>query len=124
MRRFTTARRLTTFSIPTTPRRTCGPTPRIGRRRPRRSSLKRACEAASTAGRAGESPYRSGRKRQTERVPKCARVEHVFGHQHTSMGGKIVRTIGLVRAKAKIGLMNLVYNISRLALLERTATLA
>src|SRR5215218_6340701 len=57
------------------------------------------------------------------------RVEHVFGHQHTShqhtsMGGKIVRTIGLVRAKAKIGLMNLVYNISRLAFLERTATLA
>src|SRR3954452_447461 len=51
-----------------------------------------------------------------------ARVEHVFGHQHTSMGGKIVRTIGLVRAKAKIGLMNLVYNISRLAFLERTAT--
>lgn len=53
-----------------------------------------------------------------------SRVEHVFGHQHTSMGGKIVRTIGLVRAKAKIGLMNLVYNISRLAFLERTATLA
>jgi len=51
-----------------------------------------------------------------------SRVEHVFGHQHTSMGGKIVRTIGLVRAKAKIGLMNLVYNISRLAFLERTAT--
>src|SRR5215207_4123134 len=53
-----------------------------------------------------------------------SRVEHVFGHQHTSMGGKIVRTIGLVRAKAKIGLMNLGYNISRLAFLERTATLA
>jgi len=50
-----------------------------------------------------------------------SRVEHVFGHQHTSMGGKIVRTIGLVRAKAKIGLMNLVYNISRFAFLERTA---
>src|ERR1044072_8912729 len=28
-----------------------------------------------------------------------SRVEHVFGHQHTSMGGKIVRTVGLVRAK-------------------------
>jgi hypothetical protein len=51
-------------------------------------------------------------------------VEHVFGHQHTSMGGKIVRTIGLVRAKAKIGLMNLVYNMSRFAFLELTATLA
>src|SRR5215213_9064278 len=30
-----------------------------------------------------------------------ARVEHVFGHQHTSMGGKIVRTIGLIRAKQR-----------------------
>src|SRR3954454_6466065 len=110
------------FSIPTTPPRTCGPTPLIVRRRPRRSSRTRAGEAASTAGRAGESPYRSGRKRPTEGVPKCARVEHVFGHQHTSMGGTIVRTIGLVRAKAKIGLMNLVSNISRFAFLERTAT--
>src|SRR3954454_12307590 len=63
-----------TFSIPTTPPRTCGPTPLIVRRRARRSSLRRACEAASTAGRAGESPYRSGRKRRTERGPKCARV--------------------------------------------------
>src|SRR3954451_998297 len=42
--------------------------------RPRRSSLRRACEAASTAGRAGESPYRSGRKEQTERGPRCARA--------------------------------------------------
>ena len=27
-----------------------------------------------------------------------ARVEHVFGNQHKSMGGKLVRTIGIVRA--------------------------
>jgi hypothetical protein len=37
------------------------------------------------------------------------------------MGGTIVRTIGIVRARAKIGLMNLVYNISRLVHLERMA---
>jgi transposase, IS5 family len=30
------------------------------------------------------------------------------------MGGSIVRTIGLQRAKVKIGLMNLVYNMIRL----------
>ncbi len=41
------------------------------------------------------------------------RVEHVFGFMENSMGGKIVRTIGIVRAKAKIGLMNLGYNICR-----------
>jgi len=57
----------------------------------------------------------------TTRSRVRARVEHVFGHQHTSMGGTIVRTIGMVRARAKIGLMNLVYNISRLVQLERMA---
>jgi IS5 family transposase len=57
----------------------------------------------------------------TTRSRVRARVEHVFGHQHTSMGGTIVRTIGIVRARAKIGLMNLIYNISRLVQLERVA---
>ena len=50
-----------------------------------------------------------------------AHVEHVFGHQHTSMGGTFVRTIGIVRDRAKIGFMNLVYNISWLIQLERMA---
>ncbi len=50
-----------------------------------------------------------------------ARVEHVFGAQQTSPGGRIVRTIGIVRAKAKIGLQNLAYNIRRLVTLERMA---
>jgi IS5 family transposase len=42
-----------------------------------------------------------------------ARVEHVFGAQ-AAMGAHLVRTIGLQRAKVKIGLMNLVYNMMRL----------
>jgi transposase, IS5 family len=50
-----------------------------------------------------------------------ARVEHVFGAQQTSPGGRIVRTIGITRARAKIGLQNLVYNIRRLVTLERPA---
>jgi IS5 family transposase len=37
------------------------------------------------------------------------------------MGGKIVRTIGMVRSRFKIGMMNLGYNISRLVQLERMA---
>jgi transposase, IS5 family len=49
------------------------------------------------------------------------RVEHVFGAQQTSPGGRIVRTIGIVRAKAKIGLQNLAYNMRRLVTLERMA---
>src|SRR5260221_7255206 len=47
-----------------------------------------------------------------------ARVEHVFGAQQTSPGGRIVRTIGIARAKAKIGLQNLAYNIRRLVTLS------
>ncbi len=47
------------------------------------------------------------------------RVEHVFGFQERSMGGKFIRSIGMARAKAKIGMMNLVYNMSRLVQFER-----
>lgn len=48
-----------------------------------------------------------------------ARVEHVFGAQ-AQMGGHIVRTIGLLRAQVKIGMMNLAYNMVRLGqLLKR-----
>jgi IS5 family transposase len=48
-----------------------------------------------------------------------ARVEHVFGHMVNAMGGKLVRTIGIVRAKAKVGLSNLTYNMQRYTGLER-----
>jgi transposase, IS5 family len=57
----------------------------------------------------------------TTRSRVRARVEHVFGHQQSSMGGKIVRTIGIARARFKIGMMNLGYNIRRLVQLERMA---
>jgi IS5 family transposase len=50
-----------------------------------------------------------------------ARIEHVFGAQESSVGGRIVRTIGIVRARAKIGLQNLAYNIRRMVTLERMA---
>jgi len=50
-----------------------------------------------------------------------ARIEHVFGAQQTAPGGRLVRTIGIARAKVKIGLQNLVYNIRRLVTLERMA---
>lgn len=47
------------------------------------------------------------------------RVEHVFGVQAMRAGSLIIRTIGIVRAKAKIGLRNLAYNIDRYCLLAR-----
>ena len=37
------------------------------------------------------------------------------------MGGTLVRSIGLVRARARIGLKNLAYNMRRLVRLERLA---
>src|SRR4029450_164819 len=57
----------------------------------------------------------------TTRSRVRARVEHVFGHQQNSMGGKMGRTIGIARARFKIGMMNLGYNIRRLVQLERLA---
>ena len=50
-----------------------------------------------------------------------SRVEHVFGDQTMSMGGKIVRTIGIARARTKIGMQNLAYNMRRFVILERMA---
>jgi IS5 family transposase len=42
-----------------------------------------------------------------------AAVEHVFAHEKGPMG-LVVRTIGLARARVKIGLANLVYNMKRM----------
>ncbi len=53
-----------------------------------------------------------------------ARVEHVFGNQHSSMGGKFLRTIGFVRASMKIGMQKLAYNMRRFVVLERSAMAA
>ena len=49
-----------------------------------------------------------------------AKVEHVFAEQKHRMN-LLVRTIGLARAEAKIGMANLVFNIKRTAWLNRRA---
>jgi hypothetical protein len=41
-----------------------------------------------------------------------ARIEHVFGARQNAPGGRIVRTIGIVRARAKIGLQHLAYTFA------------
>lgn len=43
-----------------------------------------------------------------------SRVEHFFAEQKVRMG-LFVRTIGIARAKTKIGMANLIYNLRRLA---------
>jgi len=49
-----------------------------------------------------------------------AHVEHVFAGQKHRMG-LVVRTIGMVRAKARIGLANIVYNMQRLVWIKARA---
>ena len=46
-----------------------------------------------------------------------SRIEHVFAAEKRRMG-LVVRTIGLLRAKAKITLANLAYNMRRLAWIQ------
>ena len=55
----------------------------------------------------------SNRKKSSVR----ARVEHIFGAQ-AAMNGHVIRTIGLERAKVKIGLLNLTSNMKRLVQLS------
>jgi len=49
-----------------------------------------------------------------------SRVEHVFGVQAKRAGRLIVRAIGLVRVKVKVGLRNLAYNLDRYCVLVGT----
>jgi len=63
----------------------------------------------------GEREHQGNRTRSRVR----ARVEHVFGAQSNDRGGTLVRSIGLVRARARIGLKNLAYNMRRLVQLDR-----
>lgn len=67
-------------------------------------------------------PVRTARA-NTRKSKVRAHVEHIFAEQKARMG-LVVRTIGLARARTKIGLANLVYNMRRLLWLERQAALA
>ena len=72
-------------------------------------------------GRRGKLLTEREKRGNTTRSRVRARVEHVFGAQSNDMGGTLVRSIGLVRAKARIGLKNLAYNMRRLVQLECVA---
>jgi len=60
----------------------------------------------------------------TTRSKVRARVEHVFGDQKNGIGAELVRTIGIVRARCKIGMTNLVYNMRRFVCLDRMTAAA
>jgi IS5 family transposase len=52
-----------------------------------------------------------------ERSRLRVRVEHIFGAMRQRAGDLIIRTIGLARARVKLTLRNLVYNLDRFTLL-------
>jgi transposase, IS5 family len=61
----------------------------------------------------------AGKLRNRSRSKIRARVEHVFGIQAQLAVNHLIRTVGRVRAKAKLGLRNLAYNIHRFTSLEK-----
>jgi IS5 family transposase len=67
----------------------------------------------------------TGKQKETNREKSKvrARVEHIFGFVENSMNGSYIRTIGMARAKAKIGMMNIVYNISRCAQIKMVVSM-
>ena len=53
---------------------------------------------------------------------RCAPLSSMYlVIKRTAVGAEIVRTIGIVRARCKIGMTNLVYNIRRFIILEGMA---
>jgi hypothetical protein len=100
-----------------------------------RKDLERALSRSDRA-KGGRPPYDAvlmfkvlprGRKMPTHiargnatRARVRSRVEHVFAAQKCRLG-LVVRTVGMVRARVKIGLANLAYNFTRLAWLNGRA---
>ena len=67
-------------------------------------------------------PLSEEQKESNRTKPKTrAKVEQVFGTWVMQMGGKLVRSIGIVRVTAQLGLKNLTYNLLRYTFLETKA---
>ena len=72
-----------------------------------------------------EKGYRNNPLTEEQKLGNCekskirSRVEHVFGHMTNSMGGMMIRCIGIIRAESKIVMKNLAYNLSRYETLVR-----
>jgi IS5 family transposase len=65
-------------------------------------------------GKRGKPLTEQGKSGNRTKSTMRARVEHVFGAQSNDMGGTLVRTTGMVQAKAKTGMKNLAFNMRRL----------
>ncbi len=68
-------------------------------------------------------PLTEDQKVQNKRKSSVrVRVEHIFGFMTNSMKGMSIRCIGIERARFAIGMMNLVYNMSRYGYLASAQT--
>jgi transposase, IS5 family len=85
----------------------------------RSEALESGLEAIGFISQIHERGYRnhplSEEHKQTNRVKSKvrAKVEHVFGAWVMSLGGKLVRCIGIKRVTAQLGLKDLAYNLKR-----------
>ena len=90
------------------------------------SRIEKVLEKRSIRNRIHEKGYRNRpltRRQMADNRKKSrvrARVEHVFAHITNSMKGFYIRTIGIVRSRAMIGMINLTYNMVRFVQLQRT----
>jgi len=71
-------------------------------------------------GKRGKSLSARAKKANTKKSKVRCRVEHVFGSQ-SDLRKKAIRSIGLMRARTEIGMMNMVYNMRRFCFLERVS---
>jgi IS5 family transposase len=65
-------------------------------------------------------PLTEEQKVQNRNLSKTrARVEHIFGFMKNSLKADMIRTVGIVRAKSEIAMINLTYNLCRYCQLKR-----
>lgn len=82
------------------------------------AGLKSHIHRKGKRGKRGKPLTEQGKASNRTKSAVRARVEHVFGAQTNDMVGTLVRTVGIVRAKAKIGMKNLAYNMRHLVQLR------
>jgi transposase, IS5 family len=64
-------------------------------------------------------PLTEAQQRVNQNVQKLERGSSTFSGFNKTLGGKFIRTIGILRARKKIGLMNLAYNMKRYVYLKK-----
>jgi IS5 family transposase len=79
----------------------------------KKEAISRVCEKGYR-----NKPLTETQKKRNRKISKHrSRIEHVFGHMTMSMGGIVIRCVGLARAEVAIVMKNLAYNMKRYCVL-------